>query len=129
MHSTLLETKIIKNEASSEPKLAFKYQSRTNGDVIYNTGDIIFHEKKDIPTWGGPGTVIGQYGQWILIKQRSTYVIVHPCNIQLKNIDKIISSDSPSSDKNMGLEILKEETNKHNTDLMWESFQNPNMLF
>ena len=60
--------------------------------------------------------MIGQEGKQIL-----TYVRVHPCNIQLKNIDKMICNDSSSSDKNMGEEILKGETNKHDTELNQES--------
>lgn len=52
-----------------------------------------------MPTWRGPGTMIKQDGQQILIKPGSTYVRVHQRNVQRKNIDKMISDDSPSSDK------------------------------
>ena len=65
--------------------------------------------------------MIGQEVQQILTTPGSTYVRVHPCNIQLKNNDKMICNDSPSSDKNMGEEILKGETNKHDTELNQES--------
>lgn len=40
---------LIKNEASFKLKLALKHQTRTNGDVTYNTRDIIFCKGKYIP--------------------------------------------------------------------------------
>lgn len=81
---------LIKNEASFKLKLALKHQTRTNGDVTYNTRDIIFCKGKYIPIQRGSGTVIGQDPQKILIKHESTYVRVHPRNIQLKYIDKMV---------------------------------------
>lgn len=144
----------IKNEASSKLKLALKHQTRTSGDVVYNTGDIVFYKRKDIPTWKGPGTVIGQDGQQVLIKHGSTYVRVHPCNIQLKNIshinnsnihntfenennlfeinhdDSVVSKsnkyDSPISFENLGPQEMNDEAN--NSSKIDENFENINML-
>ena len=36
----------IKSEASSKLKLALKHQTRTSGDVLYNTGDVVFYKRK-----------------------------------------------------------------------------------
>ena len=142
----------IKNEASSKLKLALKHQTRASGDVVYNTGDIVFSKRKDIPTWKGPGTVIGQDGQQV--EHGSTYVRVHPCNIQLKNIshiensnihntfknennlfeinhdDSVISKsnkyDSPISFENLGPQEMNDEAN--NSPKIDENFENINML-
>ena len=57
------------------------------------------------------------YKIWINI-----YVRVYPSNIQLKNVDEMISNDSPSSDQNTNPKTLKGETNNHNIDLNQESF-------
>ena len=45
-------------------------------------------------------------------KYRSTYIRVYLCNIQLENVDKMTSNDSPSSHKNMGPEIEKQSRSK-----------------
>ena len=144
----------IKNEASSKLKLALKHQTHSSGDVVYNTGDIVFYKRKDIPTWKGPGTVIGQDGQQVMIKHGSTYERVHPCNIQLKNIshinnsnihntfenennlfeinhdDSVISKsnkyDSPISFENLGPQEMNDEAN--NSSKIHENFENINML-
>ena len=50
--------------------------------------------------WRGPGTVLGQDGQQILVKYGSTYVRVHPCRICLerKSISNPGESDSSKKD-------------------------------
>ena len=144
----------IKNEASSKLKLALKHQTHTSGDVVYNTWNIVFYKRKDIPTWKGPGTVIGPDGQQVMIKHGSTYVRVHPCNIQLKNISHINNSnihntfenennlfeinhddsvmsksskyDSPISFENLGPQEMNDEAN--NSSKIHENFENINML-
>ena len=37
----------IKNESSSKLKQAFRHQTRIYGNIIYDTGDIVFNKRKD----------------------------------------------------------------------------------
>ena len=78
----------IKNESSSKIAKALKSQVRTHNDVRYKTGDLVYY-KRGNDAWKGPGSVIGQEGQQILIKHSSTYIRVHPCNVKLKTDDTI----------------------------------------
>ena len=58
---------------------------RTSQDTKYCSGDLVYYKQKDNNYWKGPGTVIGQDGQQVLVKHSSSYVRVHPCQLQLIN--------------------------------------------
>ena len=60
------------------------HNARTSQDMKYYTGDIVYHKKRNSNHWKGPGTV-GQDGQHVLVKHSSTYIRVHPCQLQLLN--------------------------------------------
>ena len=45
----------------------------------------MYYKRKDSREWRGPGKVIGQDGQQVLIKHGSSYVHVHPCRVMLKD--------------------------------------------
>ena len=84
----LAREEFIKNESSAKLAKALKSQTRTHNDVAYKTGDLVFY-KRGKNAWKGPGTVIGQEGQQILIKHSSSYIRVHPCNVKLRTNDTI----------------------------------------
>ena len=50
----------IKSESSSKIKQALNHQVRTYSDVIYTTGDLVYHKRKDISNWKGSASVIGK---------------------------------------------------------------------
>ena len=50
----------------------------------YLTGDIVYYKRNNSNEWKGPGTVIGQDGQQVLVKHGGSYVRVHPCHLLLE---------------------------------------------
>ena len=71
------------SEHSERIKRALSHNIRTTGDVKYVTGDHVYYKRKDSSEWHGPGIVLGQDGQQILIKHSSYYIRVHPCRVKL----------------------------------------------
>ena len=43
----------------------------------------IVFKRKDEKRWRGPGTVIGQDDQFVLIRHQTTTLRAHPCRLQL----------------------------------------------
>ena len=66
---------LIQNEYSEKFKRTLTHQIRTSGDD-YTTGDLVFYKRENSEHWHGPGTVIGQVGKQILVKDGSTYMRV-----------------------------------------------------
>ena len=52
-------------------------------DTHYINGDKVFFKRTDKHELNGPGVVIGQNGQFVLINYQNTLVRVHPCRMQL----------------------------------------------
>ena len=83
MHSA--RKAFIASEASEKLRRALRHNVRTSGNVKYVTGDSVFYKRNDSNKWKGPGKVIGQDGQQVLVKHGSVYVRVHPCRLTLKS--------------------------------------------
>ena len=73
----------IESENSDRIKRALSHNVRSSGDVKYFSGDKVYYKRDDSSCWHGPGKVLGQDGQQILVKHGSFYVRVHPCRIKL----------------------------------------------
>ena len=71
----------IQQEASEKIRQALRHQIRPSGDLKFVCGDIVYYKRNDSSKWKGPGTVIGQEGQQILVKHGGVYVRVHPCRL------------------------------------------------
>ena len=102
----------IESENSERIKRALNHNNRSSGDTKYMTGDVVFYKRNDSQLWKGPGTVIGQDGQQILIKHGSTYVRVHPCRIQLKHNELQVNSSPNSNTTTQGKENCTAQTNQ-----------------
>ena len=76
----------IKSESAEKLRRALCHQTRTYSDVKYFTGDIVYYKRNNSNEWRGPGTVIGQEGQQVLIKHGGSYVRVHPCRLLLEQV-------------------------------------------
>ena len=114
----------IKSESSFKIKWVFKYQVQTYSDVIYNTGDLVYYNRKEYLNWKGPASVIGQDGQQVLVKHGLRYIRVHPCNLQLQNNNLhenkyLFPSDIDSSTSHF----------KKGSNIVTDNFQNVKVLF
>lgn len=73
----------VNTESSERVRRALNNNTRFSGDVKYVTGDLVYFKRKDGNRWHGPGTVIGQCGQFVLIRNQSSWIRVHPSKLQL----------------------------------------------
>ena len=90
-----------KAQSSERIRRALSHNIRTTGDIKYINGDKVYYKRTDDREWHGPGVVIGQDGQFVLVRHQSTWVRVHPCRLQLiedenmfKNNSEITTSDT-----------------------------------
>ena len=67
---------------------------------MYQSGDIVYYRRASDNTWKGPVSVIGIDGQQVLLKTASSYIRVHPCNLQLQNINAICNNDHEPTSTN-----------------------------
>ena len=92
----------LESEHSTRLRRAISNNVRSSGDVKYLTGDDVYYKRNTGSSWHGPGKVIGQDGQNVLVKHGSYYVRVHPCRLQLINSNAEGTRRSPTQnfDKN-----------------------------
>ena len=76
----------IKSESAEKLRRALCHQTRTYSDVKYFTGDIVYYKRSNSNAWKGPGTMIGQDGQQVLVKHAGSYVRVHRCRLLLEQV-------------------------------------------
>ena len=53
-------------------------------EILNINGDSVYFKRANKRLWRGPGKVLGQDGQQVLVKYRSNYVRVHPCRLVLE---------------------------------------------
>ena len=73
----------IQMESSDRIRRALSHNIRTSSEVNYVSGDSVYFKRPNEGSWHGPGRVLGQDGQQILIKNGSYCVRVHKCNVRL----------------------------------------------
>ena len=74
----------IQCENSERIRRALSHNVRSSGDIKYLTGDSVYYKRDSSSAWHGPGKVLGQDGQQVLIKHGSYYVRAHPCRVRLE---------------------------------------------
>lgn len=72
----------IKSESSERLRRELSNNIRS-GDVKCVNGDLVNYKRSKDDRWHGPGTVIGQDGQFVLVRHQSTWSRVHPCRLHL----------------------------------------------
>ena len=71
----------VRSENSERVRRALRHNVRTSTDNRYVTGDKVYYKRAADKNWKGPGTVLGQDGQQVLVKHGGVYVRVHPCRL------------------------------------------------
>ena len=74
----------VECENSEKIKRALRHNMNSKNQTKFITGDSVYYKRVDSRKWKGPGKVIGQDGQQVLIKHGGVYVRVHPCRIMLE---------------------------------------------
>ena len=92
----------IKCESDSRVRRALRHNIRTSGDTVYVTGDKVYYKRVDSRRWKGPGTVIGQEGQQVLVKHGGVYIRVHPCRLTLEK-QTVVGFDDTVKEKVTGV--------------------------
>ena len=71
----------VKSESEEKIKRALRRNVSKAVDRKYVTGDKVYIKRRDNDRWSGPGTVLGQDYQQILVRIGGLYYRVHPCRI------------------------------------------------
>ena len=70
--------------ASSERvRRSIGHNIKSSNDAKYVSGDQVYFKRRNQYRWHGPGTVIGQDGQIVLVKNQASIVRVHPGRLRL----------------------------------------------
>jgi len=99
----------IQSEHSERIRRALAHNIRTSGEIKYITGDQVYYKRKESNEWKGPGNVLGQDSQQVLIKHGSYYVGVHPCSI------KLVHQESNVAQLEKDASIVEEYENEEST--------------
>ena len=68
----------IQAKSSERIRRALRHKIRASGEY-YEYGDKVYYKRDDDHKWKGPGSVIGQDGKVVFVRNGSIYVRVHPC--------------------------------------------------
>ena len=78
----------IESESCEKIKRALRHNVQPGSNAEFFTGDSVYYKRSDSNRWKGPGKVLGQDGQQVLIKHGGVYVRVHPCRVAIsRNCD------------------------------------------
>ena len=103
----------IQAESSERIRRALSHNIRSSGDIKYLNGDKVYFKRNDSKKWSGPAVVIGQDGQFVLLRHQSTWIRVHPCRLQLLDAEnmQIKAKDDTTKDDN----TLNQEFDSNNS--------------
>ena len=81
-------------EASEKIRKALRHKIRSYADISYVNGDKVYYRRKDFKGWKDPAVVLGQDGQFVLVRHGGAFYRVHPC--QLMKVDQNNNEDKSS---------------------------------
>ena len=99
------------SENSEKIRRALSHNIRTSGAIRYITGDFVYYKRADSREWRGPAKVFGQDVQQMLIKNGSTYIIVHSYRLWL------INQNSENHQDTLTPPYISNENDKHEPQL------------
>ena len=111
----------VASESSERIRRALRHNVRSSGEVKYFTGDKVYYKRLSNTKWHGPGVVLGQDGQQVLVKHGGVYVRVHPCRLSLVEICKpsnkqeTLTPTTEVSTKNDGLQKNVKDSGDHSS--------------
>ena len=83
MHSARKE--YMEAESSEKIRRALRHKVRSYADVVFSNKDKVYYRRKNFKGWKGPAVVLGQEGQFVLIRHGSGFYRVHPCHLMKMN--------------------------------------------
>ena len=107
-------TAFTASESSEKIRRALNHNVRTSSDIKYFTGDKVYYKRLGKIKWKGPGVVLGQDGQQVLVKHGGIYVRVHPCRLMLVNSD--CSSNKQETSTAINNESRQDKDSHHSYD-------------
>jgi transposase InsO family protein len=102
----------IQAESSEKIRRALRSNVRSYADVTYENHDKVYYRRKNFKGWKGPGVVLGQDGQFVLIRHGGAYYRIHPC--QLMKVKMQHATNAPVTKVN-------DSKNSHGCDGGWDS--------
>ena len=85
--------KMVECESSEKIRRALRHKVRTYANVRYCNGDKVYYRRKATKGWKGPAVVLGQDGQFVLLRHGGAFYRVHPCQMM-----KVKSTDHDNGD-------------------------------
>ena len=98
----------IESESCNKVKTALRKNVRSSNNVMYEIGDKVFFKWDDSPEWKGPGTVLGQDGQVIFMRQGFRYIKAHVCRTQPCKTSKLTNKLTDDANNFWTNGIIKE---------------------
>ena len=71
----------IKVESSERIKRALRHNVRTYCEENYQNGGEVSYKRRAVKDWKGPATVLGNEGNFVLIRHVSAFYRIHPCHL------------------------------------------------
>ena len=71
----------ISAESSERIRRALNHKTRTFCEEVYEAGEKVFYKRRQYKGWRGPATVLGKDGNFVLIRQGSSFYRCHPCHL------------------------------------------------
>ena len=73
----------VRAESLKKIRRALNKNYRSHEDINFINGDSVYFRRNKFSKWQGPASIIGQDDNLVLVRQQSTWLTVHPCNLQL----------------------------------------------
>ena len=124
----------IQSENSERIRRALSHNIRTYSDHKYLTGDSVYFKRANEKRWRGPGKVLGQDGQQILIKYGANYIRAHPCRVTPDRNDQITESlnnegqKMPENDIDQKFSLKNDEQDQVSESESYSEYSNTNEI-